>query len=1096
MKDQWLEDFKNDLDRLGTARTEHKLETVKLKAGERKTVTILFLDLKGFTSMSEKLDPEELHAIIDPCFKIFTRDIERFGGYIDKYEGDCIMALFGVQRCSEFDAELAARSALCMHAHLVEINQVLKGRELNLGMRIGINTGLVATGPVGKERPGDFTVYGDAVNLASRLESNAPVGKVMISDEVFRLIKDKFDCTSFGDIQVKGKSEPVHTYIVEGEQNQALERWERSCSFESSHFVNRHQEVGVIQRWLSMAEAQLPEKTSAVFAIRGSAGIGKSRLLNHCQSLGEGQLYFKTRCMPYESSYFPFYALISGVLEYLGAARNALDQESLLRGMERFLPAEDQPVYLDNLPYLQNLLRTSSLEIPEEDPKERQLKFLLAIRYFFQAFLNYSHQQNFSLVLLFDDVQWIDMASREALIFLMDQFRSEALQGIIIVCRDGFEFNSLLPVGLQCPLLHVDPLDENHCRELLEKMIGKDVIPPAITQTLLTLCQGNPYFLEEILICFCDRNYLVRQAGGWQWTQPTSQVPIPNTLESLLLNRIDSLPRTLKETIQVASVLGRRFDRTILAEVLPHLGISTDSLNGHLNQLTQLGIVSPEAVHPNEYLFSQNLLHQVVYHSLLHANRKILHKLAAESFPRQTLKEQEQFAHTVAHHYLLSSTPELALPSVILTVQQMVRDFRTDEAVYFVNQGLNLFKDREFTPEDHKHFWNLLVEREKIAELMSDHPAHQKILDQLREIALKEGDPKKLAETQNRSSWLAISTGKYDLAIAEAEKVLNETELQGSTLVAEALRNLGLSYYNLGNYKEAETRFRQALELRKAFADVLGEARELASIGAILWQKGEYRAAVDHLKQSLIHRKEKGDLRGMAHVLNNLGLIVWSIGEFALATKYYDQALTIYRQVGDRRGEGNTLSNLSLVLYYQGRLSEAVDHAWKALELGERYQLFRVRINGRNYLAMMLMEQEPGAAQLAEVESLLASAMQEATATNYSQGLMEGATIKARFLELTGRMEEAYESSRKALELMQSMDSKNDDVYWIHSQIAFQVGKDEEALDTLGRAFEMIASRKEEIQDPEAQKLYLAGDPYRKKILEWWEKKGRTLGEA
>ncbi|HLG20755.1 MAG TPA: adenylate/guanylate cyclase domain-containing protein, partial [Bdellovibrionota bacterium] len=225
----WSEVLRSDLDKLSQPTTTRaKTPVPVLKEGERRIVTILFLDIQGFTAMSEKLDPEDVQLIIDNCFKILTNEIEKYSGFIDKYEGDRLMALFGSRQASEIDCEQALRAALGMKDKFQEINRILAEREIRIGVRVGVNTGLVVTGRIGKGREQDFTVMGDAVNLASRLETNAPPNEIMISEEAKRSAGDVFLYEDLGNIEVKGKSEPISVFCVKGLNPHRAERWERS----------------------------------------------------------------------------------------------------------------------------------------------------------------------------------------------------------------------------------------------------------------------------------------------------------------------------------------------------------------------------------------------------------------------------------------------------------------------------------------------------------------------------------------------------------------------------------------------------------------------------------------------------------------------------------------------------------------------------------------------------------------------------------------------------------------------------------------------------------------------------------------------------
>lgn len=405
------------------------------------------------------------------------------------------MALFGAKKSSEFDAELAIRSALLMYAHLNDINQVLQEKDIKLGMRIGINCGLVRTGGIGKERPGDFTVYGDAVNLASRLESNAPEGKILISEDVYRQIKERFYCQDLGTILVKGKKTAVQIYTVVSENNESLERWKRSSLIINIPFIDRVSEMANLKNTFLLPFRSKLDLASLIFAVQGNAGIGKSRLLYEFiqQVVAEypNIIYFKSRCIPFGSSYYPFTLLIERVLEYLRAEYKENDSRFILEKLGESLQPNNREAYSSCLPYISYLLGISPSESIEEDPIERKLRFSIAINRFFQAFLDYIQTKQCNLLLFFEDVHWLDTASREAMIFFFEQAHSKALLGIFLAFREEYDFRHLLSPALRCSHLHLPPLKQADCQELIESAIGKEVLPAPLVQSILALCQGG-----------------------------------------------------------------------------------------------------------------------------------------------------------------------------------------------------------------------------------------------------------------------------------------------------------------------------------------------------------------------------------------------------------------------------------------------------------------------------------------------------------------------------------------------------------------------------------------------------------------------------
>lgn len=1090
MEQKWLDDFTAELQKISSSRDETRIEKPQLRPGERRAVAVLFLDLKGFTAISEKMDPEELHKIIDQCFKIFTRDIEKFGGYLDKYEGDRIMALFGAKKSSEFDSELAIKAGLLMQSHLEEINSVLKKREIALEMRIGINFGAVVAAPVGKERPGDFTVYGDAVNLASRLESNAPVGKILISEDVYKQVKGNFKCTALGAIQIKGKSQPVSVYTVEEPSERAIQRWERSLLCQRAPFVNRVKEQEQIKDYFQ-ALCSRSTGSPEVLLIQGMPGIGKSRLLYECVQACFGsrnhRMLFQARCIPYGPSYHSLLNFILQGIEFIRQKTGKNDVKQILEELTQELDGKDKEFYQQGLPFLLNLLGIQKYPDSELDSRELQLKIFLAIKLFFQGLFNFAQSTKTSFQFIFDDVQWMDTASREALIFLLDQMVFKSLPGIIFISRDDFDFSQFLPRTLKSLIIRLSPLAKQDCQELIEKTIGARVLPDQLLDNILSLCQGNPYFLEEILICFQNRNYLVQKQEKWEWQGASAQVPLPTTIESLLLSRIDCLPKQLKETIQLASVLGKSFDRKILFNLLQKLGKETEELDNHLNLLSRLGLIHQPANEPYQFSFNQNLLQQVVYNSLLIENRKILHQLSADAFQEVYPKENQAFS--IAHHYLNSAHPDKALPHLLLAVQQWVRDFRCQEALPLLNQGLDLLKDKPLSPEQSNYQWQLLVEKEKIAELTNDQQTRAQVLEQVQNLAQTENHPAKLALSKTLTSWFEINLGKYEQAIRTAQQILQIPEIKETSIYADALHYLGLAHYNLGDYDQAKNYLNQTLTLRKKLKDPDGEAWALSSFSTILWRYGEYDDAIQLLEHALKIRQNQNYLRGMAHNLNNLGLVYFSIGNFNLGKTCFHNALELYQQIGDVRNQGNVLSNLSILFLYQEQLKPALDYAQKALELSQKYGLFRLNINARIYLAKILLELKDPAG-FEEISLLLESALKDAQASSYKQAILEAKTSQASLLLTKSQLQPAYQLSSEAIALMKEMGLVEEELCWLHSHLAILLKKESEALNTLKSALDSIKTSGQKIQDKQTQKSFIYSNPYRKRIMELAKKIG------
>ena len=283
--------------------------TIKLKQGERRMVAVLFADIKGFTNLSETLDHEEVQTLVDQLMKIFSHCVELHGGYVDKYTGDQIMALFGAKAASEVDTQRSINTALLMLKKLKHFNTILKKSkkygtlDIDLSIRVGINTGMVTTGAVGKEREGDYTVYGDTVNLASRMESNAPINSIMVPENTMELVKDYFIFKDYGFVEVKGKSKPVSVFVIESKKDLSMKI--------STPFIGREKEIKILSE---IYEKKIEQIKSNSFnkidfiGVTAEAGIGKSRLLNEYLKTNKNR-YFSL-CHASNISSKPYYLFI------------------------------------------------------------------------------------------------------------------------------------------------------------------------------------------------------------------------------------------------------------------------------------------------------------------------------------------------------------------------------------------------------------------------------------------------------------------------------------------------------------------------------------------------------------------------------------------------------------------------------------------------------------------------------------------------------------------------------------------------------------------------------------------------------------------
>lgn len=545
-----------------------------LLAGERRQVTVMFADISGFTAMSEQLDPEEVRNTINGCFELLGAAINRYGGYIDKFIGDEIMALFGAPTAHENDPERALRAALDMMTALAEFNEAHAHRlPKPLALHFGINTGLVIAGGIGMPERQDYSVMGDTVNLAARLEDLSEAGEILVGANTYRLTAPLFEFETLRPVKLKGKAQPVPVYrllrakAVVGGQIRGIEGL-------YSPLVGRQGEFTQLQQALQT----LPHGVGNTISITGDAGLGKSRLVSELRDMTTQQLpqvrWAKGHALSYaeNASYLIARDLLRNLLNLPLTASPSDMRLHLREELKELLPRQANNLY----PYLAYLL-----EIPLESDTAKILTYLegqLLQQRIFEAMKSYlvAAAQQTPLVLVWDDLHWIDPSSLGLLQFLLPLVEQHALWHVLIYRplpqnRLGTLRPQIEQVVEQVNLkLTLDPISAAESQELVNNLLGPGCLPPHTHNLIIQKAEGNPFFIEEVIRALIDQGVVVPRADGqgWQTTSQVNDITIPDTLQGVIMARIDSLDPETKRILQIASVLGRSFSYPILAKII------------------------------------------------------------------------------------------------------------------------------------------------------------------------------------------------------------------------------------------------------------------------------------------------------------------------------------------------------------------------------------------------------------------------------------------------------------------------------------------------------------------------------------------------
>ncbi|MBN1888059.1 MAG: AAA family ATPase, partial [Thermoflexales bacterium] len=528
--------------------TEGKLAPA---AGERKLVTIVFADIAGFTALAEGMDPEAVRDLMNTCFAQLTPLIEKYGGTVDKFVGDAIMALFGAPATHENDAERACRAAIEMMDALNNF-RVMQATTAQLRLHIGINTGHVVAGNIGTSGQQAYSVIGDAVNIAARLEDLSQAGEILVGGDTYRLTAPLFEFEARPAVNVKGKAEPVQVYRLLAAR--AVAGKLRGIAGLDSPLVGREAEFQALQA----AVARLEAGTGGVVTVVGEAGLGKSRLVAETKALWAGThsvSWVEGRCLSYGGS-IAYLFWLDALRNLLGVAPDAAPVE-VRDALHQHVQALCADCFDDTFPYLAKLL---SLPLPAES--EARLRGLGAQglkRATFQAvgtLLGRAARQR-PLVLVCEDLHWADPTSLELLEQVLSLLDMTGLL-IIGVMRPEQEHGcwhfKQAAAGCEHSLdLPISPLSLDQSETLVSNLLRVQALPPALCQRILKHAEGNPFFVEEIIRSLMDSGAIVYEPASRRWkaTRRVDEIVIPDTLQGVLAARIDRLQGETKRILQL-----------------------------------------------------------------------------------------------------------------------------------------------------------------------------------------------------------------------------------------------------------------------------------------------------------------------------------------------------------------------------------------------------------------------------------------------------------------------------------------------------------------------------------------------------------------
>jgi predicted ATPase/class 3 adenylate cyclase len=920
-------------------------------ADERKRITVLFSDLAGFTATSETMDPEEVHAIMDAYFSHMSPVITQYGGTIEKYIGDAVMALFGAPKALENHEEMAVRAALGMQEALEKFNQELEPeRGVRLAMRIGVNTGLVLFGSMGGRVDGDFAAVGDTINLTSRLESAAPVGGILISADTARSLHAIFDFEPPQQISVKGKREPITVYVVSGEKAQRGRV--RGVAGLYAPMVGRDAELATMQ---AAFERALSDRCWQVAALVGEAGIGKSRLQREFVAWvaqAHPQTHVLTgRCYAHTQS-TPYY-LIADLMRGLFNLGSDVGPEEALSQVSEALrvldPAVDEAEFSYRLGSLASVLGFPLDDDPLQalEPEQRRDRTFLSLEQVLSA-----ASAAAPLLVVADDLHWADALS----LSFVERVVQMAGRGsiceqtalLLAISRPADEPESALGGVLyqmaQPPhqTLTLSPLDAQRTDTLIGELVGRAALPPGLISLVLQHAQGNPFFVEEIIRCLIEDGTLAhdQEANEWRVTRDIDNVDVPDTVQGVLAARLDRLPGTDKRIVQHAAIIGRTFWQNLLADAaVGSGGYKAQAMESVLSRLEQHQLIQRSSeshiADDWEWIFQHVLAQEVAYASVTKEVRRRVHVRVARWLEDHLGEQTAALVPMVAYHYERGGIAYKALEYLQRAGEQAAAQFANESAVDYFSRALALLE--QAAPEDsesQEQRYDLLLGREGVYSLTGQRDAQMADLAALKALGDAMDDDQRKAEVALRHSMYYEETSDFMAALTAAKEAIHHAKRANDPhRETMGLIRWGIALWRQGSLEEAHDRLEEALGLARQHGDQPSEATSLHHLGTVSYFQGDYQKAKGQLEQALTIRRTLDDRQREATSLSNLVAVYDGLGDFARGQACSEQALAIYQSIGNQWGEAYALGNLAANHYALGNLETARDLHMRSLVL-------------------------------------------------------------------------------------------------------------------------------------------------------------------
>jgi len=896
--------------------------------GERKLVTVMFCDIANSTPLAARVGAEAMHGLLNRFFELALSQVHRFEGTINQFLGDGFMALFGAPIAHEDHARRALLAATAIQQGMRAADGEARAlREVHL--RMGLNTGMVVVGKIGDNLRMDYTAIGDTTNLAARLQGFAEPGSIRASETTKRAAQHHFAFRDLGRHALKGFAEPVVIFEPTAERSASEAAAGLPRGGIGSPLVGRADQLGVLTRAL----AELVDSKGGVVIVEGEPGAGKSRLLaeaRRCEA-AQGLAWLEGRAVSFGrgSTYLPFIEILRGAF----TIKESDSETEALAKLEAGVALLFETRAAEIVPYLATVM---GLKLTGE--LKQRVAFLDAQAMKRQVFLSARQllersAQTRPMLIVIEDWHWVDHSSIALLEHLMPLAQTHAIGFCLTTRAEPPEpiararvASAALPT-LQRKEIRLAPLAAEESRTLLNNLIGAGSLTETVRAQIERRTEGNPFFIEEVVRALIADGALVRveREGGWRLARPVADLAIPDTVQGVIVARIDRLEESVKSVLKLASVIGRSF----FLRILKAIAEAAEDVEGGLGRLEAAELVRLRQQLPElEYIFKHALVQEAAHGSILAERRRAIHRAVGRAIESLFPERLEEFASLLAHHYALAEDWESAQAWLFKAGDQAGRMAADAEALEHYRQAESAFSKvagRELTP-----LQRATLDRKLGQAFYGLGDYEQCVAHCVRALGhLGQDYPTTRWGVRRKTTMLLLfhfmrrwgaSSGDVDLTIAQE--------------ISEVCRSLAWLDYFVD-----EERFLLdsliELEVAQRSGDVLGRVRGLATLGIAFSMFGAFRLAQRRVAEASAIAQRSGNPASLAFAAFGRGFLQFFTGPLTECYDTFQDTAAAFHGIGDIRAWGSAVLQQNWITYWQADFPKTERMTVELVRVGE-----------------------------------------------------------------------------------------------------------------------------------------------------------------